>query len=407
MSGKRGMDMYIKKSTIIIAILLATASTIIASDQKVEIKSFLQKLFPHAHLPYIKLTKTPAPIKHLKNLGTTLQTPFLYLKDESPISPFFGGNKIRKLEFLLADALQKGCTEVITVGSVGSNHATATAIHAQRLGLKCRVLLLPQRPTHMVKRNLLLMQHSNAIMHYCKNPQEQKQIIISLLKEDPNSRYFIPVGGSGALGDLGFVAAAFELKKNIEKGLIPEPDFIYLCLGSGGSAAGLTLGAKLAGLTKTTIIPVSIGKNNENIPATASRMLKHYYAMQKHLNGGNIFSPLSSSDVPVNTFFATLGYAEMSKNISQAVRLMQQHEKINLDTTYTGKVLAAMMHDITHKKLHNKTLLLWNTFCGSKFTDIVGQEDYRNLPKELHFYFETPINPLDVPLKKGTVLKKR
>lgn len=392
-------DQLGKNKIFFIIAILAKTCFFGAKAQATQPYNLLKKLFPQAQIPYAKLATLPTPLRHLKHVGRQLQTPSLYLKDDSHTSPLFGGNKVRKLEFLLAEAKQRGHKEVVTVGAVGSNHATATAIHAQRLGLRCRLLLLPQKPTYTTKRNLLLMHHSGAIIHYCMNLQEQKQLITDLFKNKSSSRYFVPVGGSGALGDLGFVAAAFELKQDIEKGLLPEPDYIYICLGSGGSTAGLILGVQLAGLKKTTVIPVSIGRNNENIPATASRMLTHYYAVQKHLCG-KVFSCIDPDSVPVNNMFINYGYAEMSADITHAVNFMKEYEGITLDTTYMGKVFAAMMNDIKIKKLHNKTLLLWNTFCNDQFTDIIEQEDYHKLPKKLHYYFEAPMDTLDIPLEE-------
>ena len=116
-------------------------------------------------IPYVPLGEFPTPIKHLRQLGNKLGTDSLYLKHDGLSSQIYGGNKVRKLEFLLGDALRQGAKEILTFGFVGSNHALATAVYAQRLALKSISILLAQPNAQYVRRNLLLSHVSGAEIH--------------------------------------------------------------------------------------------------------------------------------------------------------------------------------------------------------------------------------------------------
>jgi D-cysteine desulfhydrase len=120
-------------------------------------------------IPYVKLGEFPTPVKHLENLGKEIGTDYLYFKDDGLSSAMYGGNKVRKLEFLLGDALRKEVKEVLTFGFAGSNHALATAVYARKLGLKSISILLAQPNAEYVRRNLLFSHVCGAELHHFKN----------------------------------------------------------------------------------------------------------------------------------------------------------------------------------------------------------------------------------------------
>ena len=131
-------------------------------------------LFEHYHLlahklPYVSLGEFPTPVQKLNQLGRQLGLDNLFIKRDDLSGKVYGGNKIRKLEFLLGDALRIGAKEVLTFGSAGSNHALATAIYARQLGLKSISMLVPQPNAHYVRRNLLMSYHCGAELHLYSN----------------------------------------------------------------------------------------------------------------------------------------------------------------------------------------------------------------------------------------------
>jgi 1-aminocyclopropane-1-carboxylate deaminase/D-cysteine desulfhydrase-like pyridoxal-dependent ACC family enzyme len=207
-------------------------------------------------LSYISLGELPTPVQKLEKLGAELGIKQLFIKRDDLSGRVYGGNKVRKLEFILGDVLQAGAKEVMAFGGAGSNHALATAIYARQVGLKCISMLIPQPNTRYVRRNLLMSLYSGAELHLCGSefesvtnmPLVRMATLYQLIGHRLKNGYLperIPPGGSSPVGVTGFVNAALELKKQIMNGEMPEPDYIYVASGTMGTANGLTLGLKI------------------------------------------------------------------------------------------------------------------------------------------------------------------
>src|SRR5262249_24482583 len=149
----------------------------------------------------------------------------------------YGGGKTRKLELLLADAVRAKCTRVVTSGGAGSNQAVATAAYGRALGLEVEVLLLPQPPSDHVRENLLAAHAFGASLVAVASNEA-----IERAEREATGAYVIPTGGSTPLGNVAFVSAGFELAAQVRAGEMPEPDVIFIPLGTMGSAAGLAIG---------------------------------------------------------------------------------------------------------------------------------------------------------------------
>lgn len=189
-------------------------------------------------VPYVQLANLPTPIDRCRNLEKVLKLDSIFIKrdDLTGSSDLYGGNKVRKLEFLLGDALKNGAKKIVTFGCVGTNHGLATACYANKLGIDCLLMLKHQPNSPVVRQNLLMDHYFNAKIEIFPNNQARKIALDTLLATDKDS-YFFPTGGSVSLGALGYVNAAFELKEQIQKGSMPKPDVIYLPIGSCGTAA--------------------------------------------------------------------------------------------------------------------------------------------------------------------------
>lgn len=350
-------------------------------------------------LSYIHFADLPTPLYACKNLSIQLGTIQLFVKQDGLSGPcdrqgrrLFGGNKVRKLQYLLADALAKECSMVITLGCVGSNHALQTAIYAQRLGLACITVLKPQPNSSVVRQNLLLQKAFGAQMISTQDSPLRELTVAATCaqkkQEEGKYPYFIPLGGSCVQGALGFVQAAFELQEQIKQGLMPVPEHIYLTLGSGGSAAGLLVGLALLGLkTKVHLIL----DEPEDMPGTAEQTLTQLFdETAELLHGLDAHIPLvtSSKDLySIDSSCTGAEYGLVTPECSAAMQLMQEQEAITLDPTYTGKCFAAVCADV-HAKRISGTVLFWNTFCGEDMSSFTRQIDYHALPEPLHHYFE-------------------
>jgi 1-aminocyclopropane-1-carboxylate deaminase/D-cysteine desulfhydrase-like pyridoxal-dependent ACC family enzyme len=388
-----------------------TQSKDMAKIPNMTLKPALFNAYPtlEKNLGCVALGMFPTPVEKLSNLGMVYNHKQLYIKrddltgmrNEKEIT--FGGNKVRKLRFLLAEALAYGATGVITFGCTGSNHALATAVYARQLGLKALCMLVPQHNSSGVRNNLLMHQvQQSEIRYYVDREMRKTGTIINWVdykQKYGTFPYIIPIGGSTALGTVGFVDAVFELKEQIQKGLLPEPDYIYVPCGSMGTTVGLLVGCKLAGL-KTKIVAVTI--EPETAQGNFKKGITHLFQETATLlHGLDASLPLvsfSEEMLLVKYDFCGADYALFTDQGMKARQLMYEKENIVLDGTYTAKACACLLHDLQNQTLANKVVLFWNTYCGLDFSKQLASVSYTKLPHCLRDYFEQPVQPLDMKL---------
>jgi len=355
--------------------------------------------------PYVSLGEFPTPVQKLERLGTELGISQLYVKRDDLSGKVYGGNKPRKLEFILGNALRSKARDVITFGGVGSNHALATALYARQVGLKSISMLMPQPNARYVRRNLLMSYHCGAELHLCGAGLESVRdmplvylaTMYQLLRHRLKNGYspqLIPHGGSSPLGVIGFVNAAFELREQIANGQMPEPECIYVASGTMGTAAGLTLGLKAANLNSRVVSVRVTSQNFVNIRG----MLKLINKTNSLLHSLDVSFPIfefSESDIDIRHNYFGQQYALFTKKGMDAVSLMSESERIKLDGTYTGKTLAALIDDAKSRGWHGGVVLFWNTLNSKDFSDAISSVDYHSLPRGFHRYFEEEVQPLD------------
>jgi len=205
---------------------------------------------------------------------------------------------------------------------------------------------------------------------------------------------YIAAGGSSPLGVVAFVNAALELREQIRDGQIPEPDRIYVALGTAGTAAGLLLGLKAANL-KSQVICVLVADPRFSNSRRISRL---FHRTSSYLNSLDPSFPrfkLTKADIHIRHDFYGRGYAFFTEEGMEAVRCIANREGIQLDGTYTGKTLAALIADSRKKSLTDKVYLFWNTYNSRDFSDTIAGTDYSNLPLCFHRYFEEDVQSLD------------
>ena len=356
-------------------------------------------------LAYVTLGEFPTPVQRLERLGAELGVSQLYVKRDDLSGEVYGGNKPRKLEFILGNALRSEAKEVITFGGAGSNHALATAIYARQVGLKSISMLIPQPNARYVRGNLLMNHYCGAELHLCGAGMESVrntplvyaaaayQLLRHRLREG-RLPYFVPPGGSSLLGVIGFVNAALELRKQIADGKMPEPEYVYVASGTMGTAAGLILGLKAAKLGGRI---VSVAVCSEKFVNTRA-MLKLINRTNSLLHSLDASFPrfeFSETDFDIGHDHFGKQYALFTDEGMEAVSLMRECEGIKLEGTYTGKALAALKHDAESGSLRGKAVLFWNTLNSRDFSDVISDLDYRDLPPRFHRYFEEEVQPLD------------
>ncbi|MEE9343625.1 MAG: pyridoxal-phosphate dependent enzyme [Gammaproteobacteria bacterium] len=337
-------------------------------------KPALFERFPELQLtiPWVSLTCGPTPVQPLENLGNALGTENVWIKRDDLCGQPYGGNKPRKLEFLLAEALQKKAKTVLTLGALGSHHTLATAVYCNQLGLH-PLLGLANRPLGERERpNLLSSQALGATLFFMpKDYYLLWKLPVKWLKQvytDKKIPYFIPPGGSSLLGCLGYVSAAFELAAQIESGSSIAPDEIYLPAGSLGTIAGLLLGIELAGLT-ANVVGVKIYPSSKISSSGVFHLVKRCHAyLKKHIGSLPVLRLIESDIVIVDEYLGA-GYAHTTQECEQAITLMQSTEDIRLEHVYTGKCLAALIQAVRQNRQDGKQFLFWNTYNSLPYQD--------------------------------------
>jgi 1-aminocyclopropane-1-carboxylate deaminase/D-cysteine desulfhydrase-like pyridoxal-dependent ACC family enzyme len=332
-------------------------------------------------LPWIQLGDFPTPVHVLENTGDGR----LWIKRDDKSSTEYGGNKVRKLEFVLADAIKKGCDHIITMGGIGTNHGLATAVFAKKLGLKCTLLLFKQPVNEYVKRNMLLFHKYDAEIIYAKSITRAGIELFVLRRLRSGNAYHLFAGGSSPIGTLGFANAAFELKKQIGQGLLPEPDIIVCPLGSNGTMAGLSLGVQLAGI-RSRVIGVQVTESHIGpfqvcTKGTVTKLMKKTL----RLLNKNLSIDESRYDV-VGSYFGE-GYGYPTPEGMLAISLMKERENIVLEPTYTGKTFAAVIDMLISKEYAGKSILYWHTYNSVDLRAQAASVDYHLLPQPFPGFF--------------------
>ncbi|MBI4516493.1 MAG: pyridoxal-phosphate dependent enzyme [Deltaproteobacteria bacterium] len=359
----------------------------------------LERRFPQlaGRLPRVALTALPTPVQQLERLGRAQGIERLWIKRDDQSGVLYGGNKPRKLELLLGAARQRGRRSVMTFGGIGTHHGLATAIGARVAGLRTILVLLRQPVTAHVRRCLLLDYAYGAELHYAPTVAGVAASAARLYARgwlNGDRPEVIPTGGTSALGTIGYVNAALELAEQVERAEVPEPDAIFVPLGSGGTAAGLMLGLKLAGL-RSRVVGVLV---TDILPPSARRLARLARASQRRLRRLAPEIPdvtVSASDLTIVTEFCGAGYGAPSAEAEAAQRLAADIEGLQLETTYTAKCAAALLHLARAPAYRGRTLLFWNTYSSvDPGAQLERLPDFHELPPAFHQFFSDDAAPV-------------
>lgn len=240
--------------------------------------------------------------------------------------------------------------------------------------------------------------HCNAELHQHRNiPLLAMGTLYQSLRHKGASGHFlqwIAAGGSSPLGTIGYVNAALELKEQIIRGALSEPDRIYVAFGTMGTAVGLMLGLRALKL-ESEVVPVRVADEQFANPGKMVTLFQKTNALLRSLDPSFPKFELSKREIEITHRFFGNGYAHFTEAGMGAVSLMEETEGIKLEGTYTGKTLTALIHDAESKDLNDKVVLFWNTYNSGDFSGRIAAIDYRQLPKCFHRYFEAEVQPLD------------
>ena len=303
---------------------------------------FREMLDSIARIPFAEY---PTPLEHLPRLSAELGRP-VYVKRDDGLGPALGGNKTRKLEYLLADAQRKGYKKIVTFGGLQSNHARLTAACANRLGMETHLFYFENRPAQLTG-NLVINKLLGTKMHFIPlggggNGMTIETTIrlvrlVSLLIVGRN--YFIPVGGHNWLGCLGYVRAALEIDEQA-RALGIENAYLVLAAGSGGTLSGLMAGLALS-RSKLKLLGIDVGKLWKGFPVSIAALATE---ICDHLGEPCYFAP---SEVPlIEQTYVGEKYGVPSVDGQSALKRFARLEGILLDPVYTAKAFAGLLGEI-------------------------------------------------------------
>jgi D-cysteine desulfhydrase len=327
-------------------------STYLPATQTTMIKQQL------ARFNRLELLGAPTSLEKLERLSTWAGRD-IYVKRDDTTTLALGGNKVRKLEYLAADALAQGADTLITAGGLQSNHARQTAALAARLGLGCVVLLenplATLDPNYLGNGNRLLLSLFDAkveLVDNLDNADDQLHALASRLRASGKKPYCIPIGGSNALGALGYVRAGLELAEQIRTtGL----DFaaVVLASGSAGTHSGLALGLS-DDLPNLPVVGVTVSRSDE-----AQRPKVEGLAQSTaELLGVDV--PDSFKVVLWDEYFAP-GYGAPNAGTLAAIKLVASQEGLLLDPVYTGKAMAGLLDGIGRQRFDEGPIIFLHT----------------------------------------------
>lgn len=324
-------------------------------------------------IPRIMLTGLPTPVMPLSHASAKLETD-VWVKRDDLTAPRYGGNKVRKLEYLLAQAKLRAADTLVTTGTLGSHHVFATALYGKEYGFETHAVLMPA-PYHphveeQLRADLALDAKLTTATSYAEVMRKMAELSVRLrlLGHRP---FIIPMGGSNVYGTIGFVSAGVELANQIDAGLCPDPDAVYVPCGSSGTAAGLALGLAAAGL-KTRVIAVRVGDKVLANGVRVRALVRKAQALLRDIEprfpdvAARAIASIEFDDIEIGR-----GYGRPTPS-SEAARALASEDGVNLDATYTSKAMACLLRHAESFR-RGQRLLFWNTFSSAPMAPFLAR----------------------------------
>jgi len=329
-------------------------------------------------IPWMALADLPTPLERMDRLSAEVGAD-LWVKRDGLTHPIYGGNKIRKFEFVFADVLRRGARAVLTGGGLGSHHTLATAVIARQLGLQPVCSYYCQPISEEVCLNLRRSVPLGIDAHFCG---DYLGLALSFVREyarwlvkTRRPPYFIYPGASGTLGVLGYVNAAFEIQVQLQQLGEREPEAVFCAVGSCGTFAGLLLGARLAGLQSRIVGVRIIEEDQANAPKIARMANRAAGVLRRHDPAVPVirFQP---GDIALVEGYMGAGYAHPTTEALDAIQVVRVAEGLSLEGTYTGKAMAALL-DYAHDHPGSRLLFL-DTFAEAP---VLEEGGFHDLPR--------------------------
>jgi D-cysteine desulfhydrase len=323
--------------------------------------SLTHERLPGLGLEHLPLGSGPTPVRRLD--PGLVGGAEVWLKDESGYGDGgWGGNKVRKLEWILPEARRRGAKALFTVGGIGTHWGLVAALYGREQGLRTILGLVDQPVDDHVRDQLQRLRASGAELHRLGTPTRLRIAAPALMARaalrDRRLPMFLPAGGSNPFGALGYVEAAYEIADQVAAGVLPAPATVVIAVGSGGTAAGLALGLRLAGL-ETRVFGAVV---NDALPLDAqviARLANRTADLLRSHGAGITVGPVLPEDVTMRRDWMGATYGDPTPASTSAVAEAAMHG-LALEPVYTGKSLAAI-RDLTPVRALTEPVLWLNT----------------------------------------------
>ena len=301
----------------------------------------------------------PTPLHALKNLSKRYSGYDIYIKRDDQTGLATGGNKTRKLEYLIQEAIDQGADTFITAGAQQSNHCRQAAAACAVASLKCHLLVRGTEPSAL-NGNLLLSKLMGASIYYCGDDISEADVqhLLVKLTASGHKPYYTPIGGSTPTGAMGYVDAMLELKIQMDEQKL-NFDYIFFASSSGGTQAGMVLGKALHGIT-ARLMAISIDKDEVSSPGGLESTVRNMVNEGKSLL--EVKTDIPPHDTSLVTTYGDAGYGVITDHERNAIRELASAEGIFLDPVYTARAFYAMT-DMLRKGLvePGSNILFWHT----------------------------------------------
>ncbi|MBA7581844.1 L-cysteate sulfo-lyase [subsurface metagenome] len=300
----------------------------------------LVKKFPKLKaLPHVNIINSPTQVEKMVKTNDILGGMNIWIKKDNLTNAKYGGNKPRKYEFVIPYIQKRKKKRILTIGGLGTNHGLANTILSRDFGIKTSLYLYNQPLTKHVRENLLCDYHYGAELKYTKDIKGTVYHLIKDLILDWSS-YYLCAGASNSIGTIGFINAGMELAEQIKKGDVPEPDKIFVAVGSMGMVIGLFIGLELAGL-KTKIMGVSVVDEKFNSVKKLNNLTRKTLKRLRKIDESipDVTNRLLER-LTINRSFFGGGYGRVTYEGLEAIEIAKK-DRIELDPVYTGETFSA------------------------------------------------------------------
>ncbi|MBI5817424.1 MAG: pyridoxal-phosphate dependent enzyme [Verrucomicrobia bacterium] len=348
-------------------------------------------------MPFVPLGTCPTPVERLTAVEHAARLPAegqLWVKRDDLSGEPWGMSKVRKLEHYFGDARAAGARRVLTFGPLGSNHALATALYGKQLGFEVHLQLWPEPATERVRQTLMAEQALGATLFLVGTLDERALADLaddaSSMLHAPRSEsvYVIPPAGTDPIGAMGYVEAGLEIGAQVARGELPAPDFVHVAGGTGGVAAGLVIGLRLAGLSSRVVAIRCVAAEvlTELRVVFLARRLRQRLAQLAGVEESTLPQP-GAEDFLILHDQAGGGYGQPTEASEQARALFAANASVVLDGTYTSKAAAGLLAFAVTPEGAGRRHLYFHTYAHRDLSGLAAGVTWRDLPQPFHSCF--------------------